>query len=131
MRPAVHVFQLYRRAGEEQVWWRYISPNGRSVASCVGPLPSLAGARASIDQVVTSAGDGEITVRPTPDHRWRWTLNLGGEVIARGSGDNDRRLRCLRAAEKFVQTVATAEVDPAVHTFRRRGPVSRVAEAVG
>lgn len=131
MRPSVHVFQLYRTTGEEYVWWRYISPNGRSVARCTAPLTSLAEARASIETVRTQHEDAEIAVRPTAAHRWRWTLVREGEVIARGSGDHDRRVRCESAAERFLETVPTAEIDPVVHVFRRRDIAGRLPEAIG
>lgn len=128
MRPAVHVFQLYRTAGEELVWWRYISPNGRSLARCPAPLSSMAAARASIAEVLEVLADLEVVVRPTNVQRWRWTLVRDQEVIVAGSGDHDRRVRCENAAERFVDTAPTSVVDTTVHVFRRRDLAGRVAE---
>ncbi|HMO10567.1 MAG TPA: hypothetical protein PKB06_03480 [Actinotalea sp.] len=120
MRPTVHVFQLYRTAGDEAVWWRYISPNGRSIASCPEPLASVTAAREAIDRLLGELPGAEVVVRPTPQHRWKWTLVTDERVVARGSGDHDRRLRCEEAARKFAETAAEATVDATVHVFRRR-----------
>jgi len=130
MRPAVCVFQLYRTAGEDIVWWRYISPNGRSIARCAEPLSSASDARASIARVIYSLEQATPIVRPTMHDRWRWTLVLDGEVVARGSGDHDRRVRCEHAALKFIESAPVATLDAVVHTFRRRDMTGRTG-AVG
>lgn len=130
MRPATHVFQLYRTAGEDQVWWRYISANGRGIARCPEPMSSLAEARDAIARVRRSVDEAAIVIRPAANNRWRWILTIGEEVVARGSGDHDRRVRCSNAAERFVETVAGAVIDDAVHVFRRRDLAGRSTEAL-
>lgn len=130
MRPATHVFQLYRTAGEDQVWWRYISANGRGIARCPEPMSSLAAAQNAIARVRHCAEEAEIVIKPAAQNRWRWILTLGDEVVARGSGDHDRRVRCSHAAERFVETVAGAVIDEAVHVFRRRDLAGRSTEAL-
>lgn len=128
MRPAVHVFQLYRTAGEELVWWRYISPNGRSLARCPAPLSSMAEARAAIAEVLDTITGAEVVVRPTLAQRWRWTLVRDSVVIVAGSGDHDRRVRCENAAERFIESAPTSILDSTVHVFRRRDLAGRVPE---
>lgn len=120
MGPTVHVFQLYRTAGLDAVWWRCISPNGRSLATCPAPLGSVADARAAIAALVERATTAEVLVRPTLAHRWRWSIQSGPEVLALGSSDHDRRIRCANAANQFVTQLPVASIDSVVHVFRRR-----------
>lgn len=91
-------------------------------------MGSLDAARDAIARVRDCADDAEIVVRPSAQNRWRWLLTFDDEVVARGSGDHDRRVRCSKAAEHFVETVADALVDEVVHVFRRRDLAGRATE---
>lgn len=130
MRAVMHVFQLYTVAGVDIVWWRFLSPNGRCLARCPGPLASVAEARLTIASTIAVLDRAEVAVRSTPDYRWRWTLVADGEVVARGSGAQDRRVRCELAARRFVLATTDAVIDPTVHTFRRRDS-GRARQAIG
>lgn len=116
----VHVFQLYRTAGDQLVWWRCLSSNGRSIAACPAPLASVAAAEAAIADLIERGAGADVVVRPTLAHRWRWTIQVGAETLAHGSADHDRRVRCENAARQFVLSLPAAEVDHVVHAFRRR-----------
>ena len=120
MRPVVHVFQLYTMGGQDIVWWHFSSPNGRRLARCAAPFGSISEARGSLAAIVPELSRATATVRPTPANRWRWMLALDGVPIVLGSGDQDRRVRCEDAWQRFVTAAPTALIDPAVHTFRRR-----------
>ncbi|NTW41840.1 MAG: hypothetical protein HGA44_18495 [Cellulomonadaceae bacterium] len=130
MRPVVHVFQLYTTGGEDLVWWRFISPNGRSLARCASPLTSTTEARASIATTVGALDRATASVRPASDNRWRWALSIDGELAVLGSGDQDRRVRCEHAWQRFVVAAPLAVVDQTVHSFRRRDH-GRTAQAIG
>jgi len=129
MRPVRYVFQLYTFVGEDLVWWRFMSSNGRFLAQCPGPYASAAEARTAIAATVTALDGLSVLVRPTAENRWRWTMRRDGEVIVLGSGDQDRRVRCEDAAERFAAVAAGAAIDSAVHTYRRREAPHRSVQA--
>ncbi|WP_024287394.1 hypothetical protein [Cellulomonas sp. KRMCY2] len=129
MRPVRHVFQLYTMAGDDLVWWRFLSSNGRCLARCPEPLGSVAEARAAIASAVAALDRATVVVRPVSDNRWRWTMRLDGTVVAVGSPDHDRRVRCEHAAHRFAAAAPAAAVDPIVHTFHRRAAPRRTQQA--
>jgi hypothetical protein len=120
------VFQLYRFWGEDGVWWRLVSPNGRGLARSAGVYPTVASARASLEQVLSRADGLELGVRLTPDYRWHWSLRMAGAALVEGIGDQDRRVRCLDAGRKFQLLAPVALVEPEVAVFRRAGRMPRV-----
>ena len=123
------VFQLYRFWGEDGVWWRLVSPNGRGLARSVGAFPALPAARSSLEQILTEADALELGVRLTADYRWHWNLRLAGRPVVEGIGDQDRRVRCLDAGRKFQLLAPVALVEPEVAVFRRAGRMPRVARS--
>jgi len=129
MQPVRYVFQLYTFAGEDLYWWRFMSSNGRFLARCPEPHASAVEARAAITATVAALGSVAVVVRPTPENRWRWSMRLAGEVVALGHGDQDRRVRCDAAAQRFAEMAAAAPVDASVHVFRRREAPRRAERA--
>jgi hypothetical protein len=127
------VFQLYRFWGEDGVWWRLVSPNGRGLARSTAAYPSVAAARSGLDQLLDKADSLELGVRLTSDYRWHWSLRLAGAAVVEGIGDQDRRVRCLDAGRKFQLLAPVALVEAEVAVFRRAGrmprPEPREAEA--
>ncbi len=119
MRPAVHVFQFFATAGIDGVWWRFLSPNGRGLARSPQGYPTLDDASTGLSQAIAVLPDTSVIVRPTPDNRWRWRLDLDGEPLVLGAGAQDRRVRCEAACQRFVDSAPDGFVDPVVHTFRR------------
>ena len=115
------VFQLYRFWGEDGVWWRLVSPNGRGLARSAVAHPTVASARSSLEQVLSRAEGLELGVRLTPDYRWHWSLRIAGAALVEGIGDQDRRVRCLDAGRKFQLLAPLAPVEPEVAVFRRAG----------
>gem|GEM_PF-1953634 len=124
------VFQLYRFWGEDGVWWRLVSPNGRGLARSAVAHSTVASARTSLEQVLTRAEGLELGVRLTPDYRWHWSLRLAGSALVEGIGDQDRRVRCLDAGRKFQLLAPVALVEPEVAVFRRAGRMPRVERRV-
>ena len=120
------VFQLYRFWGEDGVWWRLVSPNGRGLARSAGVYPTVASARSSLEQVLSRAEGLELGVRLTSDYRWHWSLRMAGAALVEGIGDQDRRVRCLDAGRKFQALAPVALVEPEVAVFRRAGRMPRV-----
>ena len=120
------VFQLYRFWGEDGVWWRLVSPNGRGLARSVTAHPTVASARSGLEQVLSHVDALELGVRLTPDYRWHWSLRLSGLVVVEGIGDQDRRVRCLEAGRKFQTLAPVALVEPEVAVFRRAGRMPRL-----
>lgn len=131
MRPVAHVFQLYRIAGEDIVWWRYLSANGRCLARCPAPLGSIPEARIAIASTVASLGLTTLAIRATPVGRWRWSLLIGDAPVVVGSGDQDRRTRCEHAGRRFMTGAPCADIDSHVHMFRRRDTAGRSTQVVG
>jgi len=119
------VFQLYRFWGEDGVWWRLVSPNGRGLARSAIALPTDASARTSLEEVLALADGLELGVRLTSDYRWHWSLRQAGLVLVEGIGDQDRRVRCLDAGRKFQLLAHEALVEPEVAVFRRAGRMPR------
>lgn len=130
MRSAVPVFQLYRFHGENGLWWRLISPNGRGLARSLAPFESADDARASLAVLVEHVEGLELGVRLTPEYRWHWTLRLGADALAEGIGDQDRRVRCTDAGHKFQMLAPVAVVEPEVAVFRRVVRLPRDARTV-
>ncbi len=120
------VFQLYRFWGEDGVWWRLVSPNGRGLARSAAVHPTVATARSGLEQVLSRAEGLELGVRLTPDYRWHWSLRMAGAALVEGIGDQDRRVRCLDAGRKFQALAPVALVEPEVAVFRRAGRMPRV-----
>lgn len=120
------VFQLYRFWGEDGVWWRLVSPNGRGLARSAGAFPTIGAARAGLGQVLGGADGLELGVRLTPDYRWHWSMRLAGVCVVEGIGDQDRRVRCLDAGRKFQALAPAALVEPDVAVFRRAGRAPRI-----
>jgi hypothetical protein len=120
------VFQLYRFWGEDGVWWRLVSPNGRGLARSVSAFPTVTAARSSLEQLLTGADALELGVRLTADYRWHWNLRLASLPVVEGIGDQDRRVRCLDAGRKFQQLAPVALVEPEVAVFRRAGRMPKV-----
>ncbi|HEY0118181.1 MAG TPA: hypothetical protein VGC04_05315 [Cellulomonas sp.] len=119
------VFQLYRFWGEDGVWWRLVSPNGRGLARSASAYPTVASARSSLEQVLSRADGLELGVRLTADYRWHWNLRIAGLPVVEGIGDQDRRVRCLDAGRKFQLLAPVALVEPEVAVFRRAGRMPR------
>ena len=115
------VFQLYRFWGEDGVWWRLVSPNGRGLARSATAYPTATSARSALDQMLSGADGLELGVRLTADYRWQWSLRLAGVPIVEGIGSQDRRVRCLDAGRKFQLLAPVALVEPEVAVFRRAG----------
>lgn len=120
MPPAAHMFQLYRPAEERTVWWRLISPNGRSLARAPHAFASPGEARASIQRLVALLPVGVIAIRPAPNGRWSWSISVGDEVLVRSAIDQDRRVRCEQSARYFVDLAGVCPVDEELHVFRVR-----------
>lgn len=120
------VFQLYRFWGEDGVWWRLVSPNGRGLARSAVVHSTVAAARSSLEQVLSGAEGLELGVRLTADYRWHWSLRMAGAALVEGIGDQDRRVRCLDAGRKFQLLAPVALVEPEVAVFRRAGRMPRV-----
>lgn len=139
MRSAAPVFQLYRFNGETDLWWRLISPNGRGLGRAVAAFTSAVDARTSLTAVVEHAAELELGVRLTADYRWHWTARLGGEALAEGIGDQDRRVRCTDAGRRFQLLAPVAVVEAETAVFRRvirvprggRTVPARVSEGTG
>lgn len=119
------VFQLYRFWGEDGVWWRLVSPNGRGLARSAHSFPTVTAARTGLEQILVRAGSLELGVRLTPDYRWHWSLRQAGAAVVEGIGDQDRRVRCLDAGRKFQMLAPVALVEPEVAVFRRAGRMPR------
>ncbi|WP_456846737.1 hypothetical protein [Cellulomonas sp. P5_C6] len=115
------VFQIYRFAGDDVVWWRLVSPNGRGLARAGVPGRDVAEVRATLDGLPDRLPMLDELVRLTADYRWRWSLRDGGIDVAQGIGDQDRRVRCVHACRAFAALVPDARVDPVVATYRRAG----------
>lgn len=120
------VFQLYRLGGQDGVWWRLLSTNGRGLARSASPHPTPAAARTELEHLVSRADVLELGVRRTPDYRWHWSLRLAGLAVVEGIGDQDRRARSLDAGGRFRLLAPAARVEPEVATFRRAGVRSRM-----
>ena len=120
------VFQLYRFWGEDGVWWRLVSPNGRGLARSASAYPTVSSARSSLEQVLSRAEGLELGVRLTADYRWHWNLRLASLPVVEGIGDQDRRVRCLDAGRKFQVLAPVALVEPEVAVFRRAGRMPKV-----
>lgn len=133
MRTAAPVFQLYRFGGENGVWWRLVSPNGRGMARSVAAFDSESTARAALAKVSADVGLLELTVRLTPEYRWHWSLRDGAGPVVDGFGDQDRRIRAVDASAKFCQLAPLAVVGAEVTVFRRvvRPQLGGVAHAEG
>lgn len=124
------VFQLYKFWGEDGVWWRLVSPNGRGLARSAAPFPAVGAARAGLDTVLSKADVLELAVRVTSDYRWHWSLRLAGAPLVEGIGDQDRRVRCLDAGRKFQALAPVAVIEPEVAVFRRAGRLPRTESRV-
>lgn len=125
------VFQLYRFDGEDGVWWRLVSPNGRGLARSAVAYPTVASARSGLEEVLTRAAGLELGVRLTVDYRWHWSLRGGGAALVEGLGDQDRRVRCLHAGRTFQALAPVVPVEPEVAVYRRAGrsPGARVGRS--
>jgi hypothetical protein len=121
MRAVAPVFQVYLLGGDQPVWWRMVSPNGRGLARTVAPHPTVVAAHAAISLVRLRADEFEASLRLTKSARWRWELCLEGQPVVESAGDLDRRVRCDQAWRNFVGLASTASIDPVVHTFRIAG----------
>jgi hypothetical protein len=117
MRASEPVFQLYRCAGGDRVWWRLLSPNGRALGRVGSPLVDLAGCLAAIALVRDHLAELAPCVRLSAGVRWHWTLSLHDVVVVVGLCDHDRRIRSVEAWRRFVDVAAAAPVDVRVHDF--------------
>lgn len=115
------VFQLYRFSGEEAVWWRLVSANGRGLARSAGAYPTVAAARSGLERVLGGAASLDLAVRLTSGYRWHWSLRLAGTAVVEGIGDQDRRVRCVAAGRRFVELAPVALVEHDIAAFRRIG----------
>jgi hypothetical protein len=123
MRASQPVFQLYRRAGDDRVWWRLLSPNGRGLGRVGSPLEDLAGCLASIALVRDHLTELAPCVRLSTGVRWHWTLSLYDVVVVVGLCDHDRRIRSVEAWRRFVEVAAGAPIDVRVHDFVAAAPL--------
>ena len=119
MRAAVHVFQIYRVAGDDLYWWRMVSANGRAVARAAVPAVSAANTHAAIAELSRSLDDVTARLRPTDDGRWRWSLDHAGTTVVVGVGDHDRRVRCEHAWRRFVLAAPLAIISTSTHSFQQ------------
>ncbi|WP_029291454.1 hypothetical protein [Cellulomonas sp. HZM] len=119
-------FQVYRFSDDEHYWWRLVSPHGRGVARMPRGARSVQAVRDAVRDVVAGLDELTPVLRLTDTYRWQWSLHApGGIPVARGIGDQDRRVRCEQACRTFVAMAAAAAVDGSVATFRRVGAPSR------
>lgn len=126
MRPTGHVFQIYRMADEPLVRWRMVSPNGRCLARSTGPSQPPDELRVALHRLVTHAADSAVHVRATRAYRWHWSLTLDGVEVAEGPTDQDRRVRCVAAAQAFTTALPTAVVAESLIVFRQRDRARRL-----
>ena len=119
MRTAAPVFQLYRFGGEDGLWWRLVSPNGRGMARSMSAFGTVGDARTSLTVLAEHVAELELGVRLTSEYRWHWTARFGGDPLAEGIGDQDRRVRCTDAGNRFVALAPQATVALDVAVFRR------------
>lgn len=114
----VPTIQIYRFAGVATVRWRMVSANGRGIAQSVDAYDTPGQARGAIDEIRSGAAGLETVVRLTPDYRWHWSLRRGQELVVEGIGDQDRRVRCVSAATRFLDMLAASTVHDEVVVFR-------------
>jgi hypothetical protein len=117
MEPGAHLFQIYRPIGSDLLWWRLIGSNGRALGCAISPERSLAEVRISIRTIVDSAEDLVVSLHPTPERRWAWTLSLGHKPVVRGAVSYDRHVRCGLAWRRFVAALPSADVGSGVFDF--------------
>ena len=127
MRPVAPVFQIYRFIGDDVVWWRLVSPNGRGLARGTVGAPDPAAARESVEVVRATVEQLVPVLRLTETYRWRWLLTEVDVPVVQGVGDQDRRVRCANACRSFVELGREARVDPVIATFRRGSAAPMVA----
>jgi hypothetical protein len=115
--PEHPVFQFVGGLSGQQVSWRLVAANHREVGRSAMPFASVEQATLAIKYLQGDRVNFEKTYSSTPDHRWHWAVMLGGEVLAISIRSFDRRLRCVMAAERFLDLATSARI--AAHTAIR------------
>lgn len=108
--PEHPVFQFVSDRAGQQVSWRLVAANHREVGRSAMPFTSVEEATLAIKYLQGDRGDFEKTYSSTPDHRWHWAVLFGGEVLAISIRSFDRRLRCVMAAERFLDLASNARI---------------------
>ncbi|WP_155830150.1 hypothetical protein [Glycomyces tenuis] len=82
--------------------WRLLSGNNRTMATGGCQCATRAECTAQMRRVAEVALVKRPRLVHEDDGTWSWSLDDGGEAIARSAAPYSRRIDCLRAIDRFV-----------------------------
>jgi hypothetical protein len=125
-------FQIYGASPRSPLRWRLLSGNNRDIGRGADEFADLEQCRQAIDALRLGLTELDVALRRV-GHEWTWLL-LQSDIPVVVAGHNyDRKIRCERALQQFVERAAAAPINTniMVSTTRRwtASPASRRLES--
>lgn len=123
-RPAT--FHLYRMGDDPRFWWRMTRANGRWIARSADAHATATEAFSHLAGIVGGLDELTISLNATEGAGWCWSLvDKAGVAQVMGSLLNDRRIRSVQAAQRFIDLAGNAVFDPRAYVYRRTAPYAQ------
>lgn len=111
------------RVDQSRYFWRFLTGNGRALATQPDMSPSLSDAMHDIAMLRRVARQAQAGARLERGTLMRWTLTFRGSVIAVSVSSYRRPVDLDAARDRFVALTAVSNVDPVVAAYRARTSV--------
>jgi hypothetical protein len=125
-------FQIYGASPRSPLRWRLLSGNNRDIGRSADEFPNVVACHRAIDAVRWGLNDLDIALRRV-GHEWTWLLLQADVPVVLAGHNYDRKIRCERALQQFVERAVLAPISAnvIVSTSRRwtASPASRRLES--
>jgi uncharacterized protein YegP (UPF0339 family) len=122
-------FQIYGASPRSPLRWRLLSGNNRDIGRGVDEFPTPESCHEAIASLRKVVGEMEVVLKRI-GHEWTWQLVDGDAPVVIAGHNYDRKIRCERALDQFVQRAASAPTSPKIMLSATRrwtaGPSSRL-----
>jgi len=125
-------FQIYGASLRSPLRWRLLSGNNRDIGRGADEFANLEQCRQAIDALRLGLNELDVALRRV-GHEWTWQLLQSDMPVVVAGHNYDRKIRCERALQQFVERAAAAPINSNImlSTTRRwrASPLSRRLES--
>jgi hypothetical protein len=103
-------FQIYGLSLSSPLRWRLLSGNNRDIGRGFAEFPTLASCHKAIERLRRDVYELEVVLKRT-GHEWTWQLLDTDTPVVIAGHNYDRKIRCERALQQFVERAVGAPVN--------------------